>query len=111
MTKAKFTMLLWFATASLIESRDPRSALGQAATPLEPTKRAQASCRGIPMMSPGRQGLPLLKRAIAEKLAPMGVNVLILEINYGFAFRSHPELASGENALRVEDARDLAETC
>ena len=63
------------------------------------------------MMSPGRQGLPLLKRAIAEKLAPMGVNVLIVEVNYGFAFRSHPELSGGDNALRVEDARALAETC
>ena len=49
--------------------------------------------------------------AITEKLGPMGVNVLILEINYGFAFRSHPELSGGDNALRVEDARDLAVTC
>jgi hypothetical protein len=33
-------------------------------------------------MSPGRDGLPLLKRALAEKLAPMGVNTLIVEVNY-----------------------------
>ncbi len=41
----------------------------------------------------------------------MGVNFLILEINYGFAFRSHPELSGGDNALTVEDARELAEIC
>ena len=35
-----------------------------------------------------------------------------LEINYNFAFSSHPELRDSENnALRVEDARDLAATC
>jgi len=86
------------------------------ATGQEPPARSSASkpegqWRGVHLMSPGRDGLPLLKRAISEKLAPMGVNVLILEINYGFTFRSHPELSGGDNALRVADARDLAETC
>ena len=37
--------------------------------------------RGLHIMSPGRDGLPLLKRAIAEKLAPMGINTLIMEVN------------------------------
>jgi hypothetical protein len=73
--------------------------------------KAEGGWRGLHIMSPGRDGLPLLKRAIAEKLAPMGVNALIVEANYNFVFRSHPELSGGDNALRVEDARDLAETC
>jgi Glycosyl hydrolase family 20, catalytic domain len=73
--------------------------------------KREAEWRGVHMMSPGRDGLPLLKRAISEKLAPMGVNALIIEVNYGFKFRSHPELSGGDNSLRVEDARDLAETC
>jgi hypothetical protein len=73
--------------------------------------KAEGQWRGLHIMSPGRNGLPLLKRAIAEKLAPMGVNALIVEINYNFVFRSNPELSGGDNALRVEDARDLAETC
>jgi hypothetical protein len=67
--------------------------------------------RGIHLLSDGRGDLPLLKRAIVEKLAPMGVNFLILEVNYNFEFRSHPELKGGERAWRVEDARDLAESC
>jgi hypothetical protein len=74
--------------------------------------KAEPEWRGVHMMGPGRGGLPLLKRAISEKLAPMGVNALILEVNYNFAFTSHPELsAGGDNVLRPEDARDLAETC
>jgi hypothetical protein len=52
-----------------------------------------------------------LKRAIAEQLAPLGVNVLILEVNYNFDFRSHPEVRGGEYPFRIDDARDLAETC
>jgi hypothetical protein len=77
----------------------------------KPSPGAEAQWRGLHIMSPGRGGLPLLKRAITEKLAPMGINALIVEINYGFAFKSHPELSGGENSLRIEDARDLAETC
>jgi hypothetical protein len=60
-------------------------------------------------MAPGHGGIPLLKRAIVEKLAPMGVNVLILEVDYNFPFASHPELRGGD--LSLDDARDLAETC
>jgi hypothetical protein len=67
--------------------------------------------RAIHLLSGGRGDLPLLKRAISEKLAPLGVNVVILEVNYDFDFRAHPELRSGERALKVDDARDLAETC
>jgi len=87
-------------------------ASGQATSNGPSSSKAERQWRGVHMISLGRAGLPLLKRAIAEKLAPLGVNVLILEVNYNFAFRSHPELSGGGNGvLRVEDARDLAETC
>jgi Glycosyl hydrolase family 20, catalytic domain len=103
--------LLGLVSLTMIALGFPCAAAGQGPGTAKPATGTAGEWRGIHMMSPGRQGLPLLKRAIAEKLAPMGVNVLILEVNYGFAFRSHPELGGGENALRVEDARDLAETC
>ncbi len=61
-------------------------------------------------MSSGHDGVPILKRAIAEGLAPLGVNVLILEVNYGFDFQSHPELRDGRRLSR-EDARALAACC
>jgi hypothetical protein len=60
-------------------------------------------------MSPGKSGFPLLKRAIVEKLAPMGVNVLILEVNYKFKFDTHPELSDGD--ITADLAGDLAKTC
>src|SRR5262249_7278720 len=65
--------------------------------------------RGVHIMSPGRSGLPRLKRAVVEKLAPMGGNFVILEVNYKFRFANHPELSDGD--ITREDARDLADTC
>ncbi len=44
-------------------------------------------------------------------LAKMGINVLILEINYSFAYESHPELRSGAHPVTREGARRLVETC
>ena len=34
--------------------------------------KAEGQWRGLHIMSPGRDGLPLLKRAVAEKLGPWG---------------------------------------
>jgi hypothetical protein len=45
------------------------------------------------------------------KLAQMGVNVLILEINYNFRFQSHPELRQGKDTITKEGAGQLAATC
>ena len=51
-----------------------------------------------------------MERTINEVLAPGGVNVLIVEINYNFAFKSHPELTH-DGAVTQEDARALAALC
>jgi hypothetical protein len=45
------------------------------------------------------------------KLASMGVNVLILEVNYSFQFQAHPKLRSGANAISRDGARKLAALC
>ena len=44
-----------------------------------------------------------LQRIEAElpALAARGVNVLVLEVDYGFEFRSHPELRSSERPISV----------
>jgi hypothetical protein len=44
-------------------------------------------------------------------LAGMGVNVVVLEVDYNFAFASHPELRRGEAPVTSEGARSLAEVC
>ena len=59
----------------------------------------------------GRQPktLDAVKRLISEALAPRGFNVLVLEVDYGFQFKSHPELET--SGLDEEQARMLAEFC
>ncbi len=44
-------------------------------------------------------------------LAAMGVNTIIFEVDYNFAFKSHPELRRGKNPVTVEGARALLEVC
>lgn len=43
-------------------------------------------------------------------LAELGVNLLIPEVNYQFAYASHPEL-QGEDPITLDAARRLSETC
>src|SRR5205085_4270864 len=45
------------------------------------------------------------------KLAELGVNVLILEVDYSFNFQSHPELRKGKNPITKSGARHFSETC
>ena len=53
--------------------------------------------------------LDTVEKLIVEGLAPLGFNALILEVDYGFQFKSHPELETG--GLNKEQARELAEVC
>ena len=46
---------------------------------------------------------------VKESLVPLGINVLILEVDYGFEFKSRPEL--GCHGITKEQARHLAEVC
>jgi Glycosyl hydrolase family 20, catalytic domain len=46
-----------------------------------------------------------------EPLAKQGVNVIILEVDYNFAFKSHPELRRGANPITREGARRFAAAC
>ena len=41
----------------------------------------------------------------------MGINVLILEVDYHFNFQSHPELRQGEDPITREAAKSLAACC
>jgi hypothetical protein len=44
-------------------------------------------------------------------LAKQGINVIILEVDYNFAFKSHPELRRGANPITREGARRFAAAC
>jgi Glycosyl hydrolase family 20, catalytic domain len=44
-------------------------------------------------------------------LAQQGINVIILEVDYNFAFKSHPQLRRGPNPITREGARKFAALC
>jgi hypothetical protein len=69
------------------------------------------SWRCVHLMAPGRDNLALLTQAIEQKLAPWGVNVIIFEIDYDFAFRSHPDLRGRPGAFTQDDAHELKKVC
>ena len=46
-----------------------------------------------------------------ETLAKQGINVIILEVDYNFDFKSHPELRRGTNPTTREAARRFASLC
>src|SRR3982074_1326311 len=46
-----------------------------------------------------------------ENLAKLGINVIILEVDYNFAFQSHPELRRGTNPITHDGARRFAALC
>ncbi len=75
-----------------------------------PRIQQQDAWRGLHLFFCGRDEVAPLKRAIVEQYAPRGVNVLILEVNYKFQYRSHPELAD-RNGMTASEARELASLC
>jgi hypothetical protein len=46
-----------------------------------------------------------------EAFSKQGINVIILEVDYNFAFKSHPELRRGTNPITLEGARRFATLC
>src|SRR6516165_8324772 len=67
--------------------------------------------RGLHLINRGTdQSLDTLAGQI-PKLAEMGVNVLILEIDYNFEFKSHPELRAGARLITRGGAAKFAAMC
>ena len=102
-------ILVFLACLSLpVQAQDRKRSPATGSSP-----RIQAPVwRSLHMLAPSRDHLILLLQAIEQKLAPWGVNVLVLEVNYNFEFRSHPELrGGGAGALRIEDVHQLKTAC
>jgi hypothetical protein len=66
--------------------------------------------RGIHLAAPMPEEIPLAERFIREALPKEGVNTLVLEFNYRYQFRSHPEVADAQ-ALSLEDVKRLVVGC
>src|SRR5215813_14463637 len=46
-----------------------------------------------------------------DKLSKQGINVIVLEVDYNFEFKSHPELRHGTAPITREGARKFAGLC
>jgi len=66
--------------------------------------------RGIHMMAPKPDEIPLALRFIQEALPKEGVNVLVLEFDYNYRFEKRPEVAEPD-ALSKDDVQKLAAAC
>jgi hypothetical protein len=59
--------------------------------------------RGLHLLTPKPADVPLLVRFIREAMPKEGVNTLVLETDYHYQFKSHPEVTDPD-ALSSEDA-------
>ena len=66
--------------------------------------------RGLHCFAPSKTDAALCEKFIREVLPKEGVNHLVLEFNYNFAYRSHPELGD-PNALDEKTVKQLLAAC
>jgi hypothetical protein len=85
---------------------------GLALLPLLPLIAASPNppVRGLHLMAPSPDDVPLAARFIRQALPKEGVNVLILEIDYRYRFTKRPEMAD-PGGLSAENLKELATAC
>ena len=66
--------------------------------------------RGICLSSPDPEGVDKFIDFISEELVPLKVNTLVILIDYGYEFKSHPELRE-ENALSEQEVKKIVKAC
>lgn len=96
-------VLLAIATSLTYGQADP----GPAASRPETWRGVHVMAWGL---AGGPEGLAPLKEAVEKVLAPLGVNVIVLEVGYNYEFKSHPELRQTKFITHA-DARLLATFC
>jgi hypothetical protein len=76
---------------------------------LQEWQKKNPTWRALHLLHPQPQKLEITKELITDYLAPMGINAIILEVNYAFDYKSHPELKC--TGLNKEQARQLTDLC
>ena len=76
---------------------------------LDEWQKKNPTWRAMHLIGPRPDRLGLTEQFVTDLLRPMGFNVLILEVDYGFEFKSRPELQC--HGVTKEQARRLAEVC
>jgi hypothetical protein len=67
--------------------------------------------RGIHLLGYGNDSSLAELGTIVPKLSSMGINIIILEVDYNFQFQSYPELRNGDQQITKEGAGKFAEIC
>ncbi len=76
----------------------------------EQSKQSEFPVRGL-HVGVGRKGdIASWEKFIGEALPQEGANLLVVEINYGYAYESYPQVA-GDGALAAEDVKRLVTAC
>jgi hypothetical protein len=66
--------------------------------------------RGLCIGAPGHERIDDFVKFVNEELAPRQINTLIIRIDYGYQFESHPEL-SDSAGLTKADVKKLVKVC
>jgi N-acetyl-beta-hexosaminidase len=74
------------------------------------TEKDQLPVRGFCISAPSGERLDEFVKFINQELAPRKVNVLVLMINYNYAYESHPELRA-ESPLSKDQVKKIVAAC
>lgn len=66
--------------------------------------------RGLAIAAPRAQGVDLFCKFIDEELAPAHFNMLVLRVDWNYAYESHPELRDS-NPLSKADVKKIVDVC
>jgi hypothetical protein len=71
---------------------------------------ANIPIRGLHISAPSVEGVAQFNKFVREALPKEGVNTLVLELDYRFKFKKHPEIAEGD-ALSADQVKQIALAC
>jgi hypothetical protein len=66
--------------------------------------------RGLAIAAPSVEGVDLFLKFIKEELAPAHFNLLILRVDWNYAYETHPELRD-DNPLTQSDVKKIVNVC
>lgn len=66
--------------------------------------------RGICIKAPEQENLDRFLKFVDEELAPRQLNTIILRVDYGYAYETHPELRE-ENSLTKDQVKQIVAAC
>jgi len=100
------TALLFAALLGLAPNTGAVAQGRRAETPLP----KELPIRGLHLGAPSTGDLEMFNKFVREALPKEGVNTLVVEFDYGFQFKKHPEVAE-KNSLSEAQVKEIAKAC